>query len=187
MHWHTFDGLLLGNRETALCHIEFMLQEIVNLVHVPDLPPDPVWSDEGFVVSVLETLPAIVLKHITKAKRTLWYNCPCVRSFRFMCEGCTGKVVETKLIQLASVMLIAHINAPEIMFHDFQFLCTCAAHGFLLRLREIGTVFPNGMKVLNTQGMRQTIVDRCVGLAFEIGHPRRFTQWWQDHGPLRIP
>jgi hypothetical protein len=32
------------------------------------------------------------------------------------------------------------------------------------------------MKVLDTHATRPRIVERCVGLAFEMGHPKRFEQ-----------
>jgi hypothetical protein len=81
-----------------------------------------------------------------------------------------------KVIPLASVLLVTNMSRIGFVFVIMSFLWACASSGLIPQLRAVDKVLPNVMKVLEMYVKEKQIVERCVGFAFLMDHPKKIEQ-----------
>jgi hypothetical protein len=167
---------LLANRETVPLLLEAVMIVLTNICHLPDpaaLPPLLAWPAPRLSQRLFETTVPIVLSchkmHVDLAARAFQLFAECVPHAK-------QAVADTKVIQLASVLLITNMKRIEFVFVLLSFLWACATSGLIPQLKAVNKVLPNVMKVLDMYVTEKQIVERCVGFAFLMDHPKRIEQ-----------
>jgi hypothetical protein len=144
--------------------IESTLIVLINVISLKDLG-DIEWSDERVAIRVFETLvPLVVAFHSTKPSIVV-HAFPI---FGDCLENATDKALEMKLLRLASVLLVVHIDSPEIVTADVTFLYKAAYHGLTEQMKEIPKLLVNVMNAKKRYSNRQLIVERCAGISFLV-------------------
>jgi hypothetical protein len=164
---------LLADPDAGLTFGEFLLLRIEPLLRVNDLPEDAKWPAPKFAAQLLKAFQPIVLKnHQTREDlvvRTFNLFTECVKDAKEM-------ILEVSLIKLASVLSIAHIGTPKVVFQLLEFLWICARNELVQEMIGIPLVLRNVLTVLDKYVKNQPIVELCVGLAFEMRYPKRLEQ-----------
>jgi hypothetical protein len=165
---------MLADPDTTPVVVEFIVIALANIVHLPDLDDKELeWDDER--------LAAQVFQRVVPACKTFYKTHPdiVVRSFQLFTEtlhDAKEKAAEMRTIALASVLLVVLMDRFDFVLINMTFLWACAEQGLIAELKAVDKVLPNVMKALGKYTSNQWIVERCVGFAVLMDHPKRIDQ-----------
>jgi hypothetical protein len=161
----------LENKETDPVIIEYVLLTLSNIAQIRDLPMDISWPDGRFASRLFDSLVPVVMAHYKKSEglvtRALQLFADCVKD-------APEKVVEAKVIPLASALLFTNLERVEIVRADIALLSVCEKEGLLPQLMAVKALPTNIVKIMEKYPRDQKLIEQCVTLSLTMGHPDRF-------------
>jgi tetratricopeptide (TPR) repeat protein len=164
---------LLANPDTNSVLIESVVVTFSYISHLTDVGADVDWDGEKLARQIFESLVPICRSYY---KTNLDIVVRAFQVFTDVLKNAHEKAAEMKVIALASVLLILFIDQLELVLVDVTFLWACADQGLIAELRQVERALPNMMKALEKYTLNQWIVERCIGFAVLMDHPKRMEQ-----------